>query len=32
VSTPVAAARQLGRGIAVDLRETRVDGVLLVAT
>ncbi len=32
VSTPVAMARQLGRSIAEDLREARVDGVLLVAT
>ena len=32
VSTPVAMARQLGRSIAQDLREARVDGVLLVAT
>jgi glycine reductase len=32
VSTPVAMARHLGRGIAEDLREARVDGVLLVAT
>jgi glycine reductase len=32
VSTPVASARQLGRAIAQDLREARVDGVLLVAT
>src|SRR5262245_39291049 len=32
VSTPVAKARQLGQSIAGDLREARVDGVLLVAT
>ena len=32
VSTPVAMARQLGRSIGEDLREARVDGVLLVAT
>ena len=32
VSTPVAMARELGRSIAEDLREARVDGVLLVAT
>ena len=32
MSTPVAMARQLGRSIAEDLREARVDGVLLVAT
>lgn len=32
VSTPVAMARELGRDIAQDLREARVDGVLLVAT
>jgi glycine reductase len=32
VSTPVAMARQLGRSIGADLREARVDGVLLVAT
>ena len=32
VSTPVAAARQLGRSIVEDLRAARVDGVLLVAT
>ncbi len=32
VSTPVAMARELGRSIGADLREARVDGVLLVAT
>jgi glycine reductase len=32
VSTPVAMARELGRRIGEDLREARVDGVLLVAT
>lgn len=32
VSTPVAQARALGSSIAADLRESRVDGVLLVAT
>jgi glycine reductase len=32
VSTPVATARRLGQAIAQDLREARVDGVLLVAT
>jgi glycine reductase len=32
VSTPVAMARALGSSIGADLRETRVDGVLLVAT
>jgi glycine reductase complex component B subunit gamma len=32
VSTPVAVARELGRSIAEDLKQARVDGVLLVAT
>jgi glycine reductase complex component B subunit gamma len=32
VSTPVAMARALGSSIGTDLREARVDGVLLVAT
>jgi len=32
VSTPVAMSRALGRSIAEDLREGRVDGCLLVAT
>jgi glycine reductase complex component B subunit gamma len=32
VSTPVAMARELGRSIAEDLAQARVDGVLLVAT
>ena len=32
VSTPVAMARELGRGIAEDLRLAQVDGALLVAT
>jgi hypothetical protein len=32
VSTPVATAVELGRSIAADLREARVDGALLVAT
>jgi glycine reductase complex component B subunit gamma len=32
VSTPVAMARELGRSIAEDLAQSRVDGVLLVAT
>ena len=32
VSTPVASARELGRAIAEDLRQARVDGALLVAT
>ena len=32
VSTPVAGARELGRAIAEDLKQARVDGALLVAT
>ncbi len=32
VSTPVASARELGRAIALDLKQAGVDGALLVAT
>ena len=32
VSTPVAASRELGRAIAQELKQARVDGALLVAT